>query len=116
MLLEGAVRLDPSFAAAYAFLGRAYGLRALQFAPSEARAEERAQFAVEKALQLDPNLAEAHWARGMNLWGPRNHFTWSSPCASIGVRSSSTQILMTLTTSLACSICTSDSWTKLLWS
>jgi len=74
-LFERAVRLDPNFAAAYAFLGRAYGLRALQFAPEDTTAIERAVIAVDKALRLDVDLAEAHYARGMILWGPRNHFT-----------------------------------------
>ncbi len=75
VLLERAVALDPSFAAAYAYLGRAYGLRALQLAPEDPNASERALFAAENALRLDPDLAEAHYARGMILWGPRNHFT-----------------------------------------
>lgn len=74
VLLERAVRLDPSFAVAYAFLARAYGLRALQMAPDDTTAAEHAAVAVEKALRLDPDLGEAHWARGMNLWGPRDHF------------------------------------------
>ena len=74
VLLERAVRLDPSFAVAYAFLAKAYGLRALQMAPDDTTAAERAAVAVDKALRLDPDLGEAHWARGMNLWGPRNHF------------------------------------------
>jgi len=76
VLLEGAVAADPSFAAAYAYLGRAYAMRALQFAPEDSTASERALFAADKALRLDPELAEAHYARGMILWGPRNHFTF----------------------------------------
>jgi tetratricopeptide (TPR) repeat protein len=27
-------------------------------------------------LRLEPDLAEAHYARGMILWGPRNHFAF----------------------------------------
>jgi len=74
VLLERAVALDPSFAAAYAYLARAYGLRALQFAPEDSSASERARFAAEHALRLDSDLAEAHYARAMILWAPRNHF------------------------------------------
>jgi serine/threonine-protein kinase len=75
VFFERAVSLDPGFAMAYAFLARAYGLRALQFAPEDTTASERALLAVDKSLALEPDLAEAHWARGMILWGPRNHFT-----------------------------------------
>ena len=75
VFFERAVTLDPGFAMAYAFLARAYGLRALQFAPEDTAANQRALLAVNKSLALDPDLAEAHWARGMILWGPRNHFT-----------------------------------------
>src|SRR5207247_1573222 len=35
---------------------------------------QRAQVAAEKALRLDPNLAEAHQAQARLLWGPSNHF------------------------------------------
>lgn len=73
-LFERAVALDPSFATAYALLGRAYGLRALQFAPEDTSAAERAVIAIDKALSLDADLAEGHYARGLILWGPRNHF------------------------------------------
>lgn len=71
-LLERAVALDPDFAAAQAELARAYNMRAKEFAPSDSEAFERAGVATEKALRLDPDLAEAHLARaGMlsALWG-----------------------------------------------
>jgi len=67
-LLERAVVLDPDFAAAHAELARAYGLRFSQFAPDDTLAREKAFVAVERALQLSPDLAEAHWARGLLLW------------------------------------------------
>src|SRR5207249_6567608 len=67
-LLERAVALDPSFAAAHAQLARAYGLRVSQFAREDTAAREQAYLEVEKALQLNPDLAEAHWARAFVLW------------------------------------------------
>jgi DNA-binding winged helix-turn-helix (wHTH) protein len=69
-LLEAAVGLDPSFAAAYAQLARAYATRSFKFAsPAESgRFRENADVALVKALDLDPNLAEAHFARGLILW------------------------------------------------
>lgn len=73
-LLERAVTLDPAFAAAQAQLARAYGLRVGQFAREDTLALDKAYLAVEKALQLNPNLAEAHWARGFLLWGVTREF------------------------------------------
>lgn len=74
-MLERAVQLDPEFAAAYALLARAYGLKALQFTPGDEQWSERAAAAADKSLQLDPDLAEAHYARGMMLWTPGTHWT-----------------------------------------
>src|SRR6266702_97246 len=62
-LFERIVALDPSFAAAQAGLARAYALRVTEFAPGDTAALERARVAAEKALRLDPNLAEAHQAQ-----------------------------------------------------
>jgi DNA-binding winged helix-turn-helix (wHTH) protein/Tfp pilus assembly protein PilF len=69
-LLEQAVARDPLFAPAWAQLARAYNTRAFKFAPvHDARAiQERADVALAKALDLDPALAEAHFARGLVLW------------------------------------------------
>ena len=69
-LLEEAVRLDPSCAGAYAQLARAYNTRSFKFtSPDEGRRfRENADVALAKALDLEPNLAEAHFARGLILW------------------------------------------------
>jgi len=72
--LEKAVALDPAFAAAHAELAHAYGLRVFYFAPDDRASAEKAAVAVEKALSLDPDLAEAHYAKGFLLWGPANRF------------------------------------------
>jgi eukaryotic-like serine/threonine-protein kinase len=70
---ERAVALDPDFAVALAELAHAYGLRAFYFARDKA-AMEKGLVAAEKALRLDPDLAEGHYARGFLLWTPASHF------------------------------------------
>ena len=73
-LLEKAIALDPSFATAHAALSAAYRVRGLTLEPDETEWEEKAFAAVQKALQLDANLAEAYAARGFLLWSRTNHF------------------------------------------
>src|SRR5256712_1401227 len=73
-LLQRAVALDPSFAVAQAWLARAYTLRVAQFAPRDSGALEGAFVATEKALQLNPDLAEAHFARANLIWGATKQF------------------------------------------
>jgi len=68
-LLERAVALDPSFAPAQAELSYAYGVRVGELAPGDAAALERADIAAHAALRLDPDLAEAHYATALLLWG-----------------------------------------------
>lgn len=72
--LERAVAIDGSFAAARAQLAQAYVWKFFLFTPDEKQWEEKAFVEVEKALSLDPNLAEAHLARGRLLWTPANDF------------------------------------------
>jgi serine/threonine-protein kinase len=72
--LERAVAADPTFAAAQAELAQACVWRLFLFTPNEKQWEEKAFVAVEKALSLDPDLAEAYLARGRLLWTPANHF------------------------------------------
>ncbi|MEO6334699.1 MAG: winged helix-turn-helix domain-containing protein [Pyrinomonadaceae bacterium] len=69
-VLEAAVAIDPYYAAAYAQLARAYNTRSFKFTTrSEGKVlQENADVAVAKALDLDPGLAEAHFARGLILW------------------------------------------------
>jgi eukaryotic-like serine/threonine-protein kinase len=73
-LFKHAVALDPGFAAAYAELAHAYGLRSFWFAPRDQSALEESLVAAEKALRLEPELAEAHYARGWLLWTPASHW------------------------------------------
>jgi len=65
--LEQAVALDPGCAAAQADLAWVYNSRVNQFAPRDTAAVTRAGLAAERALRLDPDLAEAHFARGALL-------------------------------------------------
>lgn len=69
-LLEEAVANDPKFAEAWTQLARVYNTMAFKFSSqSEARVlQESADVAVEKALDLNPGLASAHFARGLILW------------------------------------------------
>src|SRR5260370_17766142 len=45
--------------------------------PQEREWEEKAFIATERALSLDPDLAEAHVARGLIVWAHCNHFPHS---------------------------------------
>jgi tetratricopeptide (TPR) repeat protein len=75
-LLEQAVAADPSFAPAWADLARAYNVKASFFAPDPEKKQlyVNAEVDVEKALALDPDLAEGHSARGFVLWTPYKGF------------------------------------------
>jgi tetratricopeptide (TPR) repeat protein len=75
-LFEQAVAADPNFAAAYAELSRAYTIKARYVASDTERKKsyEDAEVAVDKALAIDPDLAEGHFARGLMLWTPYKRF------------------------------------------
>jgi serine/threonine protein kinase/Flp pilus assembly protein TadD len=75
-LFEQAVAADSNFASAWAELSRAYTIKARYVASDTERkkAYEDAEVAVDKALAIDPNLAEGHFARGLMLWTPYKRF------------------------------------------
>jgi tetratricopeptide (TPR) repeat protein len=74
-LLEDAVALDPAFAVAYGELAAAYVTRLTFVTPEQTSdLEQKAFAAAEKALSLDPNVAEAYLARGDLLWTHAHHF------------------------------------------
>jgi serine/threonine protein kinase/Flp pilus assembly protein TadD len=75
-LFEQAVAADPTFASAYAELSRAYTIQARYVASDAERKKsyEDAEVAVDKALAINPNLAEGHFARGLMLWTPYKRF------------------------------------------
>ncbi len=74
--LRNAVAADPGAGPAWATLARAYSIKAFYFAPDseKKRLSEDAEVALAKALELDPKLGEAHFARGLLLWTPARRF------------------------------------------
>ena len=60
------IALDPEYALAFTSLAEASATRDLYFT-TNAEAVEQADASSRKAVQLDPNLAEAHAARGLTL-------------------------------------------------
>ena len=72
-VLEQAVEEDFFFAAARAELANAYNEKADLFAPGDSL-RERAFVAIQTALLLDPDLAEAHIAYGNMLWTEEYNF------------------------------------------
>lgn len=73
--MKEAIQRDGDFAPAHAALARAYINRRTDIAPQEAGIlEPKAFAAVERALSLDSELAEAYLARGDLLWTPSHRF------------------------------------------
>ena len=62
---EGAIALDPAFAAAYAGLADCYSILRVYGWMAAEQAQPRALEAVTRALALDPQLAAAHRAKGI---------------------------------------------------
>ena len=61
---EQSLARDPTFAAAHSGMSRAYVLRAEYYGDVPRRQLELARRAAKRALELEPNLAEAHMALG----------------------------------------------------
>jgi TolB-like protein/class 3 adenylate cyclase len=73
-MLEKSVSLDDTFAAAWANLSSAYGSKAFFLEAGAKQWEVKAEEAVAKALELDPELPAAHLAKARVLWRPSNGF------------------------------------------
>ncbi len=75
-ILGEVVKADPTFAPAFAELGRAYSIRANDWAPMGEKEKllDEARVAVEKSLVLDPNLAEGHLVRAFVMWTEPGRF------------------------------------------
>ena len=71
--LERAVQVDPSFALAHAALGSQYMTRFF-YVDADPALEQKAVVAVEKALAIDPDLAEGYLARAQLVWTLPNRF------------------------------------------
>ncbi|HZI94050.1 MAG TPA: protein kinase [Patescibacteria group bacterium] len=80
---EQARDADPTFASAWAALADAYARMAFEHAP-DADWYERAQSACERALDLDPALPEARYARGRLAWSPDGHFDHATAIREAG--------------------------------
>ena len=75
-LFQHAIEVSPTYAPAYAGLAESYNLLALGMGTiSPIEAAERAKTAAHKALELDPDLAEAHAALGFTLH--RYEWNWA---------------------------------------
>ena len=73
--LEQAVKLDKNFALASAALSRAYVTRYFLYRPDERLLLEQKAFqAFTNALELDPDLADAHFAKAYYYWTPTQHW------------------------------------------
>ena len=75
-LLRSAIAKDPTLAAAHAELAHALNTRSFYLAPHDQKKQinEDAEVELEKALTLDPDLAIAHYVRGVLLWTPARRF------------------------------------------
>jgi serine/threonine protein kinase/TolB-like protein/Tfp pilus assembly protein PilF len=73
-LFEKSAALDPTFEPALAGLALAYGNKSFFYKPNDPQWEERGFAAVQKALAIDPDAAEAHYAQAVMLWRPSHGF------------------------------------------
>ncbi len=68
-LFTNATKLDPSFARAYVGVGKCYHEMALRNMVSIEESDAGEKSSAAKALEIDPNLAEAHSLLSLNAWG-----------------------------------------------
>ncbi len=73
-LLERAVALDPDSAESHAALALAYQYKFNNFNPEQKELQEKTFVETQKALGLDPDLADAYIARGRMAWVHATHF------------------------------------------
>jgi eukaryotic-like serine/threonine-protein kinase len=73
-LLEQSAALDPTFVPVQAYLALAYGNKAAILRPNEPQWEEKGFAAARKALDLNADAPEAHYAQAMMLWRPSHGF------------------------------------------
>ncbi len=71
--LGNAVARDPAFSLAHAALSVVCATRHFELEPSSVL-YEKAEFHCSRALDLDPDLPEAHVARAFLFWGPSRNF------------------------------------------
>ncbi len=71
--LSAAVARDPGFSLAHATLSFVCATRHFEVDPASAWLE-KAEFHCSRALEVDPDLPEAHVAKAFLLWGPSKNF------------------------------------------
>jgi adenylate cyclase len=71
--LSRAVALDPKFALAHAWLSHV-AMQIYISIDAQRSWVEKAEYHYQHALELDPELPEAHWARAAILWSPAKSF------------------------------------------
>jgi DNA-binding winged helix-turn-helix (wHTH) protein/TolB-like protein len=71
--LSNAVTRDPTFCLAHAVLSVVYATRHFELDPTSEWLE-KAEFHCRRALELQPDLPEAHVASAFLLWGPSKNF------------------------------------------
>jgi TolB-like protein len=64
-LFDQAIRVDPDYALAYAYLALSHCMLSVHFEDSDAELFSQAERNVDRALQLNQNLAEAHVAKAI---------------------------------------------------
>jgi TolB-like protein/Flp pilus assembly protein TadD/predicted Ser/Thr protein kinase len=80
--LSRAVELDTEFALAHAWLSHVSMQLHYYFDPRRVWLE-KAEYHYERALMLDPNLPEAHWARCAILWSSAKNFQHAEAIAAL---------------------------------
>jgi serine/threonine-protein kinase len=73
-LLERSAALDPTFVPTQAYLALAYGNKSSIYRPNDPQWEEKGFAAVQKALMMDADAPEAHYAQAIMLWRPSHGF------------------------------------------
>jgi eukaryotic-like serine/threonine-protein kinase len=63
-----AIEKDPSYALAYSGLADSYNVLSFYSVMAPAESYPKAKAAAQKALEIDPNLAEAHISLGYEMW------------------------------------------------
>ena len=76
-LFQESIDADPTYAPAYAGMADCYGQLGYASYVSPEESFPRAKAAAQKALELDPNLAEAHASLGFDLM----YYDWDFPAA-----------------------------------
>jgi tetratricopeptide (TPR) repeat protein len=80
--LTNAVSRDPGFALAHAALSFVCAIRHFESDPARTWLE-KAEFHCDRALELRPDLPEAHVSRAFLLWGPSKNFQHTDAIAAL---------------------------------